>query len=305
MAAERLTQEVKIGDLPRIELGAFNWQPVDRIITPTTTTSAGSTTPGQIPLRLPPNFLPANALTSREFPLNLLENKTFAGTGYNVVWRPRSQFPLQKDSTKVDKPQMKDQPEGKARDVLELNLTAETLAFSGNIGDVPNRGADAQEDLILRGLPYVQRVGAFEDEETGSNNSKSPVGIHFEPGVFMFVPECKKNPAGQPATINRMASIPHGTTINAQGGIQPAQVSGKPAVQTPGKPDFAGDIQSIIPFKLGKADPVGDRVHFFDQLQLNFDVNKEDRLPEKFTNFSSTRNPATMMYNLYLMLMTP
>jgi hypothetical protein len=26
MAAERLTQEVKIGDLPRIELGAFNWQ---------------------------------------------------------------------------------------------------------------------------------------------------------------------------------------------------------------------------------------------------------------------------------------
>lgn len=297
MAAERLTQEVKIGDLPRIELGAFNWQPVDRITTPTTTTSAGSTTPGQTPLRLPPNFLPAKALTITEFPLNLLENRTFAGTGYNVVWRPRSKAPPQNNSTKVDKPQKKDQPEGKRDDVLELNLTAETLAFSGNIGDVPNRGAGAQEDLILRGLPYIQRVGAFENEETGSNDSKSPVGIHFEPGVFMFVPACNKNPAGQPATINRMASIPHGTTINAQGGIQPTQVSGKP--------DFAGDKQSIIPFRLGSANPVGDKVlNPFDEVQLNFDVDIGDRLPEKLKNFS-TRNPATMMHNLYLMLMTP
>lgn len=269
MASERLTQEVKIGDLPRIELGAFNWQPIDKVATPPASAPAGGVAPSQKPIGLPPNFLPADSLTDREFPLNMLENRTFAGTGYNVVWRPRSLKPL-----------VKDEPEGSERDVLQLNLTAETLAFSGNIGDVPNRGADSQEDLILRGLPYIQRIGAFEDETTGSNSSKKPFGIHFEPGVFMFVPKCEKNPAGHPATINRMASIPHGTTINAQGGISPIQV--------PGKPNMKDDVLSIIPFALGAADPVATALIDSFPKQLNFDNNKgSNRLPKNFTRFSS------------------
>lgn len=277
MASERLTQEVKIGDLPRIELGAFNWQPIDKVITPTAGTPAGGVTPGQKPVNLPPNFLPADRLTNREFPLNMLENRTFAGTGYNVVWRPRSKKPL-----------VENEPEGTDDDVLQLNLTAETLAFSGNIGDVPNRGAGDQEDLILRGIPYIQRIGAFEDDTTGSNSSKKPFGIHFEPGVFMFVPKCGKDPKEQPATINRMASIPHGTTINAQGGISPAQVQGKEAVQFTGKPDMKADVLSIIPFLLGAADPVKTKQPdpFQKQLSLNNDV-ESNRLPKNFTRFKS------------------
>lgn len=269
MASERLTQEVKIGDLPRIELGAFNWQPIDKVVTLTAGPPAGGAANVQKPVNLPPNFLPAKRLTDREFPLNMLENRTFAGTGYNVVWRPRSLKPL-----------VKDEPEGSERDVLQLNLTAETLAFSGNIGDVPNRGADSQEDLILRGLPYIQRIGAFEDETTGSNSSKTPFGIHFEPGVFMFVPKCEKNPAGHPATINRMASIPHGTTINAQGGINPIQV--------PGKPDMKADVLSIIPFALGAADPVATALIDSFPKQLSFDNDKgSNRLPKNMTRFGS------------------
>ncbi len=32
MASERLIHEVKVGDLPKIELGNFKWQPVDRVL---------------------------------------------------------------------------------------------------------------------------------------------------------------------------------------------------------------------------------------------------------------------------------
>ena len=207
----------------------------------------------------------APVLTDAEFRLNLLENKTFAGTGYNTIWRPRSKKPILPIVA------------GNKPDVLELNLTAETMAFSKSLGDVPNRGVTEQADLMLKGISYVQRVGAFENPETGSNDSPNPVGIHFEPGLFMFVPKSENNPRGQPATINRMASVPHGTTINAQGQV-PTQRAGRPNM----------DVESINPFTLG--DPTALDTNNFNA-HMSFDgEDRTNRLPNPLKYFKSTQD---------------
>jgi hypothetical protein len=87
----------------------------------------------------------------------------------------------------------------------------------------------------------------------------------------MFVPASNT----QPATINRMASIPHGTTINAQGLV--------PSVnQVKGPPKF--DPVSIIPFE-AKAPNAQDLVNF--KQHLDFQKNdSENRLPS-LTAFKS------------------
>lgn len=275
MATQQLEHEVKVGDLPRIDLGNFNWQPVERAFALQAKEAAPAEAKviGQKPISQQlldrPELQPAPPLTEKEFPLNLLQNKTFAGTGYNTIWRPRSNNPIL--------PIVK----GQAADVLELNLTAETMAFSGSLGDVPNRGVTAQADLLLKGISYVQRVGAFENIETGLNNSKKPAGIHFEPGVFMFVPASNSNPQGHPATINRMGSIPHGTTINAQGPVPNAN-------QKRGTPEIKAT--NIIPFGLNNpASPIPGFPH------LNFEgkvQDGQDRLPDPLNIFKGTQNAA-------------
>jgi hypothetical protein len=103
--------------------------------------------------------------------------------------------------------------------VLELNLTDETMSFSNNLGSIPNRGSGPQADAFLNGVPYLQTIN---DVTTGT-----PVGIHFEPGIWLAVP-ASTNPH-EPFTVARMASIPHGTTITAQGTALPA-VAGKPTI---------------------------------------------------------------------------
>ena len=283
MATERLIHEVKTNDLPKIDLGNFAIQPVDRVFRreagpPVANGANGANGIKAEPKSIAQQFLSgadsnaAPALTNAEFPLNLLENKTFAGTGYNTIWRPRSGDPI--------KPIVA----GSHSDVLELNLTAETMAFSKSLGDVPNRGIKDQKDLMLKGISYVQRVGAFENPDTGSNDSPNPVGIHFEPGLFMFVPKSDKRPKGQPATINRMASIPHGTSINAQG-VAPS------STQQAGKPDLAKDIESIVPFN------IGDPTSLINFPHLNFDGKaQENRLPNPLTDFKSTQDPTVHVF---------
>lgn len=289
MATERLIHEVKTNDLPKIDLGNFAIRPVDRVFQrqagPPGANGAngvnganGANGAKPEPKSIAQQFLNgadadgAPALTNAEFPLNLLENKTFAGTGYNTIWRPRSNDPI--------KPVVA----GSGDDVLELNLTAETMAFSKSLGDVPNRGVTDQKDLTLKGISYVQRVGAFENPDTGSNDSPNPVGIHFEPGLFMFVPQSDNNPKGQPATINRMASVPHGTTVNAQG-VAPS------STQRAGKPNLDKDVESIIPFDI-KA-PNTSRAGF---PHLDFDSkdqgSQDNRLPTPLSKFDSKTHPA-------------
>ncbi|MGZ6880988.1 MAG: heme-binding protein, partial [Mycobacteriaceae bacterium] len=69
----------------------------------------------------------------------------------------------------------------------------------------------------------------------------NPVGIHFEPGVWLSVPATTVPAEG--ATIVRMASIPHGTTIEAQGAS--FTVAGGPRI----------DPVDITPFPIGSSGP--------------------------------------------------
>lgn len=151
--------------------------------------------------------------------LGFLEGKVFKGRGFNTIFRPRSNKPL--DGEPVP---------GNAQDNdLELNLTQETLTFSKNIGTVPNRGLFAQPDIALGGITYVQSVQDVTNSKTGLPNGK-PTDIHIEPGIWMSIPATPQSAVNSP-TLTRMASIPHGTTINASG-VQPklAGTAGPPTI---------------------------------------------------------------------------
>jgi prepilin-type processing-associated H-X9-DG protein len=121
----------------------------------------------------------------------------FRGSGFNTIFRPDS------PTTPTPLPI----PVSGSDNVLELNLTLETLSFSHSLGSVPNRGS-VQSDIFLNGVPYLQTV-------TDVTVASQPVGIHFEPGLWMAVP-ATTDPA-EPSTVVRMGSIPHGTTIEVQG----------------------------------------------------------------------------------------
>jgi nucleoid-associated protein YgaU len=147
----------------------------------------------------------------------------FRGVGFNTIFRPQSTA----TPTPLPSP-----AHGPSDNVLQLNLTEETMDFSAPLGSIPNRGF-AQGDVFLNGIPYVQKI----DDVTEPGPK---VGIHFEPGVWLSVPTTT-TPA-EAATVVRMASIPHGTTIDAQG--TSASAAGGPQI---------GAVD-ITPFAIG-ADP--------------------------------------------------
>jgi hypothetical protein len=129
----------------------------------------------------------------------------FHGFGLNTIFRPQdfavtpTELPVQPDPNATP-PNIDD-------NILEINLTEETLSFSKPLGSVPNRGM-VQGDMFLNGVPYLQTINDI-------NEPADPIGIHLEPGVWLSVPDTTV-PA-EPASFVRMASIPHGTTIEAQG----------------------------------------------------------------------------------------
>jgi len=120
---------------------------------------------------------------------------TWHGHGFNQIFRPDLGSP-----TKLPIPVRSD-------NLLELNLVSQTLSFTRPIGTVPNRG-ETTPDIFLNGVGYLLTVSDI-------TNPAKPIGIHFEPGVWMNVPATTDPPEGN--TLVRMASIPHGTTLNAQG----------------------------------------------------------------------------------------
>ncbi|KAF7192015.1 hypothetical protein HII31_06660 [Pseudocercospora fuligena] len=266
MATERILTEVKSGDLPSISIGNFSWQAVgekqllSRAANGAVTNGAGAAAVQPAAPKgddqqvlLNKAFATAPPLTKEDFPLNLLENKTFSGKGYNTIWRGAS-------------------------DVLELNLTAESTAFTASLGNVPNRGV-SQDDITLKGLAYLQRVGAFEDETTGLDNSKNPSAIHLEPGCLMLVPNCASPTQG--ATMNRMASVPHGTTINAQGLAPKAMQSTTTAALVKSIAKV-----SITPFNIGKPNSLAN---FFQDRQTIGTGKVANRLPGNLTKFSEKK----------------
>jgi len=137
---------------------------------------------------------------------------TWKGTGFNQIWRPN---------------------QGSSDHFLELNETIETLEFTEIPGDIPNRGL-LQGDINLHGITYLQQV---QDANVLGPSGK-PAGIHIEPGIWVNIPTTT-NPL-DPATVARLANIPHGTSFVAQGSVLPS---------IPGAPPFP--VVSITPFAIG------------------------------------------------------
>lgn len=113
---------------------------------------------------------------------------------------------------------------------LELNETEEVLQFVEIPGNIPNRGL-LQADINLHGLTYLQKINDANVKQNGK-----PAGIHIEPGIWISVPPTQ-NPL-DPATVARLANIPHGTSIVAQGTASPHT----------GAPSFTP--VSIVPFTI-------------------------------------------------------
>lgn len=182
------------------------------------------------PLNRPGFVPPANPLG----PLADLPG-TWVGKGFNQIWRPFN-------------------PLATSDRFLELNLTQETLEFSSSIGDIPNRGL-LQPDIALEGIHYLQQI----------TDTLSDKGIHVEPGFWVTVP-ATTNPA-EPTTVARMASIPHGTTVNAQGtGLT---VNGGPVINP----------VSIRPFPIGGAPPASTALAFPPFNEADLAVGTPFRLP--------------------------
>jgi hypothetical protein len=142
---------------------------------------------------LPSIGRPLRFSAARPAGLGLLEGLkgTWIGKGFNVIWRPFQGGPADQDR------------------FLELNLTEETLRFEEIPGPIPNRGL-LQADINMFGLWYLQTIADANIKENGK-----PAGLHLEPGIWATVPQTE-HPQEVP-TVVRMASIPHGTTVLAQG----------------------------------------------------------------------------------------
>jgi hypothetical protein len=129
---------------------------------------------------------PTAAAPAKPNPLGLLAGLVgkWTGKGFNTIWRP-------------------DHVSGQDH-FLELNVTSETLEFSAIPGAIPNRGL-LQGDINMFGLTYLQQI----------SDANLKAGLHIEPGLWVNIPKTA-NP-NEVATVARLASIPHGTTIVAQG----------------------------------------------------------------------------------------
>ena len=135
---------------------------------------------------------------------------------------------------------------------LELNRTDENLRFSTIGGPIPNRGSE-MDDIEIFGVHYLQQI---RDHDTGG-------AIHLEPGVWLNVPHTTK-PA-EPPTVVRMATIPHGTAVLAQGTSFPVN----------GPPDIG--FANTVPFLIGSPEPGPGTKNNFPE----YDLSK----PSKFRTF--------------------
>ena len=143
------------------------------------------------------------------------------GHGFNQIFRPM-------------------QPASGSDNFLELNLTNETLEFTEIPGEIPNRGLE-QPDISLFGMTYLQQVADANVTDTNGN----PAGIHIEPGIWINIP-ATTNPQEQ-ATVARLANIPHGTSLVAQGTAR--VVAGPPNIPAVDiTPFFIGQPGNNVPF---------------------------------------------------------
>lgn len=133
---------------------------------------------------------------------------TWSGPGFNVV-----ALPFFKGNTKFQ---------------VMVNSTNESFTFTQIPGLIPNRG-NIQPDIEFRGITYMQKV---DDAVTGN-------GLHVEPGIFLNLPA---NDVQQPASIARLATVPHGDSLLAQGPIFPT-LAGPPPIGVADATPFTLDAQ--------------------------------------------------------------
>jgi hypothetical protein len=176
------------------------------------------------------------------------------GRGFNTIWRPH---PL---------------AEGGQDRFLELNLTDEKLVFSEIKGKIPNRGL-AMPDINMFGLTYLQQIKGVDPEE----------GLHIEPGIWVNVPPTT-NPS-EPPTVVRMASIPHGTAILAQG----------TAFSVEHGPEIAEN--NIIPFKIGTPTPPNSDFAAAEAIftELNLATPTNFRQKSKDVDQAMVENPNSVL----------
>jgi len=182
----------------------------------------------------------AAAAEPPEHPLGRLTGLrgTWIGEGFNVIWRPN--HPTHR--------QLVDDH------VLELNLTSERLDFGPGLGKIPNRGL-RQRNIGLHGLNYLQQISDASVSHADHHDSKQ----HFEPGLWLLIPGTSH--PEEPQTVARLACIPHGTVILAQGTAETSN----------GGPDIKP--VSIRPF------PIGEPGNEQDLLEQHVDFDSDFRIP--------------------------
>jgi hypothetical protein len=187
----------------------FRFQPT----TPLTPTTPAPPSPG------PPLPPPPPSQTTEPPDLGALNGLlgTWNGKGFNTIWRPFN-------------------PQSVSDHFLMINVTEETIQFDVLPGAIPNRGL-LQGDLKMSGIRYLQQISDANVVVGGQN-----AGLHVEPGLWLSVPATTDPEL--PATVARLASIPHGTTIVAQGTM----------TTTPGPPVIP--TVSITPFPINGGAPV-------------------------------------------------
>jgi hypothetical protein len=188
-----------------------------------------------VPAVADPTRHPFATIDSPLGPLEQLAG-TWEGTGFNTIWRPHF-------------------PSGNQDRFLELNLTEETLVFEEIPGAIPNRGLD-QKDIEMFGLHYLQTI----------SDSTLDAGIHLEPGIWATVPATTA--PQEPPTVVRMASIPHGTVICAQG--RASAVAGPPDIKDV-------DIIPFVPREPSTKGSFNDAKASFPELDMS--VKKKFRQP--------------------------
>jgi len=118
---------------------------------------------------------------------------SWRGSGFNLIARPDFQ--------------------GNAPLYLQLNQTNETLKIDPIGSSIPNRGF-GQDDMELFGLTYLQKI----------SDASTDGALHIEPGIWVTQPETAYPPETPPSggqIVARMATIPHGNSVLAQGGATP------------------------------------------------------------------------------------
>src|SRR5256886_8297590 len=179
---------------------------------------------------------------------------TWKGHGFNAIWRPHH-------------------PADQQDRFLELNKTDETLVFTRINGPIPNRGL-AMADIDMFGLTYMQQIG---ESSTGA-------GLHIEPGIWAAVPHTTD--PNEPASVVRMASIPHGTTSLAQGVAQVIQ----------GGPQNIPN-NNILPFFFGSPAPANSDFNSVAQTftELNLSQPTQFRFKAPGVTQAIVKNPNSVI----------